>query len=155
MSKGDSMKTKIIVSACLLGEKCKYNGSDNRCEDVISLKKYFDIIPVCPECFGGLPIPRDPSEIRDGRVVSKSGEDVTAQFADGAEKTLYIAKEKNCPIAVLKENSPSCGFGRIYDGTFSKTLCVGNGVAAQLLYDHDIQVFGETDVKKVLDLYLY
>lgn len=147
------MRQKIIVSACLLGENCKYNGSNNRNEDVLSLKKYFDIIPVCPECFGELPIPREPSEIKDGRVVSKSGDDVTAQFVDGAEKTLYIAREKNCPLAILKENSPSCGFGKVYDGTFSKTLCNGNGIAAQLLFENDIQIFGESNVQKVIDLY--
>ena len=84
-------KPKLLVSACLLGENCKYSGGNNRNEQVRALERYFQLIPVCPECFGGLPIPREPSEIRDGCVVSKSGVDVTAAFADGAEKTLYIA----------------------------------------------------------------
>ena len=147
------MKTKIIVSACLLGENCKYNGGNNKCDDVIALAEKFEIIPVCPECFGGLPIPRVPSEIRDGRVYSKTGEDLTEAFLSGAEQTLYIAKEANAPCAVLKENSPSCGFGKIYDGTFSGNKIDGNGITAQLLYDNEIQVFGESQVKRLINLY--
>lgn len=147
------MKTKIIVSACLLGENCKYNGGNNKCDDIIALAEKFEIIPVCPECFGGLPIPRVPSEIRDGRVYSKTGEDLTGAFLSGAEQTLYIAKEANAPCAVLKENSPSCGFGKIYDGTFSGNKIDGNGITAQLLYDNEIQVFGESQVKKLINLY--
>lgn len=147
------MKTKIIVSACLLGENCKYNGSNNKCDDIIALAEKFEIIPVCPECFGGLPIPRVPSEIRDGRVYSKTGEDLTEAFLSGAEQTLYIAKEANAPCAVLKENSPSCGFGKIYDGTFSGNKIDGNGITAQLLYDNEIQIFGESQVKRLINLY--
>lgn len=147
------MKTKIIVSACLLGENCKYNGGNNKCDDIIALAEKFEIIPVCPECFGGLPIPRVPSEIRDGRVYSKTGEDLTEAFLSGAEQTLYIAKEANAPCAVLKENSPSCGFGKIYDGTFSGNKIDGNGITAQLLYDNEIQVFGESQVKRLINLY--
>ena len=147
------MKTKIIVSACLLGENCKYNGGNNKNEAVIKLSEYFELIPVCPECFGGLPIPRVPSERRGERVFSKDGENLTEQFITGAEHTLYIAKEKNCPAAVLKERSPSCGFGKIYDGSFSGTLVDGNGVAAQLLYDNEIAVFGESAVERLIMLY--
>ena len=147
------MKTKIIVSACLLGENCKYNGGNNKCYDIIALAEKFEIIPVCPECFGGLPIPRVPSEICDGRVYSKTGEDLTEAFLSGAEQTLYIAKEANAPCAVLKENSPSCGFGKIYDGTFSGNKIDGNGITAQLLYDNEIQIFGESQVKKLINLY--
>lgn len=99
------MKTKILVSACLLGSNCKYNGKSNKNENVIALSEKFELIPVCPECFGGLPTPRMPAEIRDGRVVTKSGDDVTAQFQDGANQTLYIAKESNCPAALLKEKA--------------------------------------------------
>lgn len=147
------MKTKIIVSACLLGENCKYNGGNNKCDDIIALAEKFEIIPVCPECFGGLPIPRVPSEIKDGRVYSKTGEDLTEAFLSGAEQTLYIAKEANAPCAVLKENSPSCGFGKIYDGTFSGNKIEGNGITAQLLYDNEIQIFGESQVKRLINLY--
>lgn len=147
------MKTKVLVSACLLGENCKYNGGNNKNEDVIALGDCFELVPICPECFGGLPIPRVPSEIRDGRVYSKDGNDVTEQFLDGAEKALYVAMESNCPVAVLKERSPSCGFGVIYDGSFSSTLCKGNGITADLLNENGIQIFGESQAKRVLRLY--
>lgn len=147
------MKTKVIVSACLLGENCKYNGGNNKNDEVIALNEHFDLVPVCPECFGGLPIPRVPSEIRNGRVYSKNGDDLTEQFVLGAEQTLYIAKECNAPCALLKENSPSCAFGKIYDGTFSGNKIDGNGITAQLLYDNEIQVFGESQIKRLLDLY--
>ena len=147
------MKTKIIVSACLLGENCKYSGGNNKNEKVIALSGDFELIPVCPECFGGLPIPREPSEIRNKRVYSKSGADLTEQFLTGAETTLYIAQEKNCPAALLKENSPSCGFGKIYDGTFSGTLCEGNGITAELLSENNIAVFGESKTEKMKLLY--
>ena len=147
------MKTKIIVSACLLGENCKYNGGNNKCDDVIALAEKFEIIPVCPECFGGLPIPRVPSEIKDGRVYSKNGEDLTDKFLEGAQQALYIAKECNAPCAVLKENSPSCGFGKIYDGSFTKTKIDANGITAQLLYDNDIQIFTENEIRRLKNLY--
>lgn len=145
---------KLLVSACLLGENCKYNGTNNFNKDVAALGDKFELIPVCPECFGGLPTPREPAEIQGGRVVTKSGADVTDAFADGAEKTLYIAQECNAPCALLKENSPSCGCGNVYDGTFSKKLVCKNGVTAQLLLDNCIQVFGENNIDKLLKLYL-
>ncbi len=148
------MKTKIIVSACLLGANCKYSGGNNFNESVKALENYFELIPVCPECFGGLEIPREPSEIKDGRVFSKSGKDVTESFKTGAEHTLYIAQENNCPAALLKERSPSCGFGKIYDGSFTGTLCDGNGICASLLDENGIAVFGETKCEKLLSLYL-
>lgn len=144
-------KPRLLVSACLLGENCKYNGSNNKNEKVIALEEYFDIIPVCPECFGGLKIPRVPNEIINGRAISKNGEDFTAEYFDGAEKTLYIAGESNAQYAVLKERSPSCGKGVIYDGTFSGTLKSGNGITAQLLMDNGIQIFGESETDKLLD----
>ena len=148
-----TMKTKILVSACLLGENCKYNGGNNKDEAVIALGETFELVPICPECFGGLEIPRVPSEISGDRVVSKNGEDVTEQFMDGAEKALYVAMEANCAAAVLKERSPSCGCGEIYDGSFSGKTVKGNGITAQLLLDNGIQVFGESRVKKVADLF--
>ena len=143
-------KPKLLVSACLLGENCKYSGGNNRNEQVRALERYFQLIPVCPECFGGLPIPREPSEIRDGCVVSKSGVDVTAAFADGAEKTLYIAEEENCGLALLKERSPSCGSGAVYDGTFSGVLTEGWGITAALLRQQGLQVVGESGIAALL-----
>lgn len=144
---------KILVSACLLGENCKYNGGNNYIPTIDALKEHFEIIPVCPEYFGGMEIPRPPSEIVGDRVLSKNGDDVTDYYNSGAEQCLYIAQEHNCPLAVLKERSPSCGCGKIYDGTFSGTVIEGNGITAQLLLDNDIQVFGESQIQKVIDLY--
>ena len=143
-------KPKLLVSACLLGENCKYSGGNNRNEQARALERYFQLIPVCPECFVGLPIPREPSEIRDGCVVSKSGVDVTAAFADGAEKTLYIAEEENCGLALLKERSPSCGSGAVYDGTFSGVLTEGWGVTAALLRQQGLRVVGESGIAALL-----
>ena len=140
---------KILVSACLLGEDCKYNGGNNKNEEVIKLGEKHTLIPICPECFAGLPVPRVPSEIKDGRVYSKEGKDLTEEFFDGAEKALYIAEETGCQLAVLKERSPSCGFGKIYDGSFSGRLINGNGIAAQLLYDHGNTIFGESKIDKI------
>ena len=146
------MKPRIIISACLLGENCKYSGGNNKI-DVSELEEYFELIPVCPECFGGLPIPREPAEIKDGRVFQKSGKDVTDEFVYGAEQTLYIAEEKNCVAALLKENSPSCGFGKIYDGSFSGKLIDSNGITAELLSRNGIAVFGENRINKLVELY--
>lgn len=143
---------KILVSACLLGENCKYNGGNNKNEDVIKLGDKHTLVPICPECFAGLPIPRTPAEIKDGRVYNKLGEDITDAFEDGAEKALYVAEESGCRVAVLKERSPSCGFGKIYDGTFTGTLTNGNGIAAQLLWENGITVVGESRLDKLEDL---
>ena len=142
---------KILVSACLLGENSKYSGGNNKCDEIIELGKRHKLIPVCPECFGGLPIPRVPSEIKNGRVYAKTGEDLTEAFEDGAEKSLYVAEESGCQLAILKERSPSCGFGEIYDGSFSGKTIQGNGITAQLLYDHGIVILGETKIDKIKD----
>lgn len=147
------MKTKIVVSACLLGENCKYNGGNNKNEAVLALAEKFELVPICPECFGGLPIPRVPSEILNGRVYSKTGEDLTDSFKSGADHALYITMEANAPCAVLKENSPSCGFGKIYDGSFTGKKIIGNGITAQLLAENGIQIFGESTIDKLLQLY--
>ncbi len=141
---------KILVSACLLGENCKYSGGNNYCENVAKLADKFEFVPVCPECFGGLKTPRTPSEIVGDKVLTKEGVDVTKEFEDGAEKTLYIANECNVCYAILKERSPSCGFRQIYDGTFSGTLTYGNGVTADLLYNNGIRIFGENEIDKFL-----
>lgn len=147
----NASKPKLLISACLLGENCKYNGGNNYTEEAAGLKNWFELIPICPECFGGLSIPRVPNEIVCGRAISKEGKDFTAEYEDGAEKTLYIANENNCCYAVLKERSPSCGFGKIYDGTFSGTLVDGNGITADLLDKNGIRIFGESRIEKLLD----
>lgn len=145
------IKPKLLVSACLLGENCKYSGGNNYNEAVAGLGERFEIIPVCPEVFGGMTVPREPCEITNGKVVSKIGEDCTAQYNDGAEKTLYIAGECNAVYALLKERSPSCGKNFIYDGTFSGRLVNGNGITADLLLKNGILVFGESEINKLLD----
>lgn len=141
---------KIAVSACLLGVNCKYSGGNNKNEDVLKLAVKFELVPVCPESYGGLPIPREPSELRGGRVWSKSGKDVTAAFEAGAQKALEKALANGCRTAVLKERSPSCGSGKIYDGTFTGTLTDGSGVAAALFAENGIAVLGESRVGELL-----
>ena len=133
----------ILVSACLLGVSCRYDAKSKPNENVIGLIKKYNLIPVCPETLGGMATPRLPSERKDNKVVSKCGDDVTKQFIHCAEEALRLAKLYGCKKAVLKEKSPSCGFGKIYDGTFSGKLINGNGVAADLLSAAGIAVFGE------------
>ncbi len=140
---------KILVSACLLGVSCRYDGSAKPNDMVIALKDKYDLIPVCPEIMGGLPTPRPPAEILCGNVINRSGEDVTAAFKKGAGETLYLAGLFGCKKAVLKENSPSCGFGMVYDGTFSKTLVDGSGIAARLLSENGVEVFGENKIEEL------
>lgn len=145
----------ILVSACLLGTNCKYNGGNNLTPKLMELKKENIFIPVCPEESGGLLTPREPCEIQNGmgkdvlegksRVINKTGDDVTESFILGAKETLALAKQHSCPLAVLKSRSPSCGCGVIYDGTFSGELIEGNGVTAQMLLDNEIVVMTEKD----------
>ena len=145
------MKEKLLVSACLLGRNCKYNGGNNYTPAVEALKERYELVPVCPECFGGLPIPHPPSERVGDKVLSKTGEDVTAAFRLGAEKTLEAARRHGTALALLKERSPSCGFGAVYDGTFAGTVVPGNGVAAELLAESGVAVYGESRIQELLD----
>lgn len=135
----------ILISACLLGTDCKYNGGNNFDKNVSHLADKHTVIPVCPEQLGGLLTPRPPAEIKCGRVINKTGVDVTNEFVLGAKKVLDIAKKYDCTIAVLKANSPSCGCGKIYDGSFSGTLVSGNGICAKMLIDNNIKVLTEND----------
>lgn len=141
----------ILVSACLLGVSCRYDGRDNYCDLLDRLKGRHHLIPVCPESYGGLPIPREPSEIRGERVVSRSGENVTSQFHRGAEALMRLAEYFDCEFAVLKERSPSCGAGQIYDGSFSKKLTAGDGIFAGMLKSKGIQVIGESEIDFYFD----
>ena len=138
----------IFVSACLLGENCKYSGGNNRNETVISFLNDKEYLAVCPERAGGLPAPRPPAEIRDGRVIDKEGKDVTAEFLLGAEKTLALAKKHRPELCILKANSPSCGCGEIYDGTFSGRKISGNGKTVDLLLKNGFSVITEKQIKK-------
>ena len=138
----------IFVSACLLGENCKYSGGNNRNEAVISFLNDKEYLAVCPERAGGLPAPRPLAEIRDGRVIDKEGKDVTAEFLLGAEKTLALAKKHRPELCILKANSPSCGCGEIYDGTFSGRKISGNGKTVELLLKNSFSVITEKQIKK-------
>jgi uncharacterized protein YbbK (DUF523 family) len=135
------MKEKILVSACLLGTNCKYNGGNNYREEVMEFLRDYEIIPICPEIMGGLPTPRPASEIKENKVININNEDVTINFKKGAEETLKLAKLLGVKKALLKRKSPSCGSGEIYDGTFSGTLVQGDGITTQLLKENDIEVF--------------
>ena len=145
------MMEKLLISACLLGRNCKYNGGNNYTPLVEALKARYDLVPVCPECFGGRPIPHEPSERVGDKVLSKSGEDVTEPFRRGAEKTLAAAIQQGVTRAVLKERSPSCGCGSIYNGTFTGTVVPGNGVAAELLLSRGVVIYGESRIGELLE----
>ena len=133
----------VLVSACLLGLKCRYDGNDNKSDELIKVISIgYNLIPVCPEQLGGLSTPRKPAEIIEGRVINIDNEDVTKNFFNGANEVLKLVKLYKTELAVLKERSPSCGFGKIYDGTFSKMVINGNGVCADLLYNNGVKIIG-------------
>jgi len=129
-----------LVSACLLGLKTKYNGEDNYREDLIELLSEYILIPVCPEQLGGLSTPRERAEIKNGKVITISDKDVSYYFIKGANEVLKIAQLYNIKYAFFKAYSPSCGFGKIYDGSFSGRLTNGNGIAAKLLSENGIEI---------------
>ena len=139
---------KILISACLLGQKCKYNGGDNFNERVASLAAEHEMIPVCPEVAGGLSVPRQPCEIVNGEVINTAGESRDSQFRDGAEKCLALARLNDIDLAILQSRSPSCGVKQIYDGTFSGRLIRGSGVFASLLMENDFRVIDVEDIQE-------
>jgi len=141
----------VLVSACLLGLRCRYNAEPVANERVLALAKTHTLIPVCPEQLGGLSTPRPPAERLGERVVSNDGTDVTSAFVRGAEETLLLARTLGCKTAILKARSPSCGHGRIYDGLFSGTLIPGSGVTAELLAKNGIRVFTEDELPDQID----
>ena len=134
------MKEKVLVSACLLGVDCKYNGGNNYDEEIFKELEKYELIPVCPEIFGGLSTPRKPSEIVGNKVINNEGLDVTNNFKRGAEETLELAKKLGVKKAILKAKSPSCGNGKIYDGTFTGTIIDGDGITTKLLKENGIEV---------------
>lgn len=158
---------KILVSACLLGENCKYNGGNNYSEKLVGyLEKLrlnqsglslegqmvdggneIEVIPVCPEQLGGLPTPRIPAEIRNGVVTNREGVSVDREFRLGATKALEIALAHRVELAILQSRSPSCGPKQIYDGTFSQTLISGKGIFAEQLAKHGIRMLDVEDIK--------
>lgn len=138
--------SKIIVSACLLGCECRYDGKKKPNQQVIDLSKKHVLIPICPEQMGGLPTPRIPSEICGDKVINSEGKDVTNEYQKGAQMALNIAKLNGAKIAILKAKSPSCGKGFVYDGTFSRQLIEGNGVTVDLFLQNGIDVYTENEL---------
>lgn len=141
--------SKILVSNCLLGCNCRYKGDGCACDEIIKLAESHTLIGVCPEQAGGLATPRPPAEIQGDRLINNQGEDVTEQYMRGDETALYLAKLNKVDFAILKAKSPSCGTGRIYDGTFTGGMCDGNGVTAQILIDNGIPVYSENNLDEL------
>lgn len=145
------MREKVLISACLAGINCKFNGENNLLDSGIldEISKKYHLLFICPEVFGGLSTPREPAEMKGGLVVTKTAKDVSENFKFGAEICLKIAKLNGCKKAILKARSPSCGSGQIYDGSFSKKLIFGDGVAAKLLKENKILVFSEDEIGRL------
>ena len=137
------------MSACLLGVCCRYDGQSKANEAILRLADKHELIPVCPEQLGGLPTPRPPSEIRQGRVINRMGQDVTAQYQKGAEEALRLCRLLHCAAAILKARSPSCGCGQVYDGSFSGALVPGDGVTARLLRENGTKGFTEESISNM------
>lgn len=136
----------ILVSACLLGENCKYNGGNNRNERVLRYIGGHEVIPVCPEMLGGLPSPRKPVEWRDGRAVTADGDDCTDAFDLGIERTMALIDGKHIDLAILQSRSPTCGVKQVYDGTFTGTKIGGQGALAKALAARGIPLLDAADV---------
>ena len=137
---------RLLVSACLLGVKCRYDGQSRPDEKVLGLLKNHVLVPVCPEQLGGLSTPRCPCEIQGDRVMSRDGDDRTAEYEKGAQEALRLCRLFSCEAAILKAKSPSCGLGCVYDGTFSGTLRPGDGVTAGLLKNSGVPVYTEKNL---------
>lgn len=144
-------RPRILVSACLLGVNCRYSGDGKQIPELEALMQRAELIPVCPEILGGLPTPRPPAERVGDRVMNCEGADVTKAFRRGAEEALRLAELFGVHDALLKERSPSCGFGKIYDGSFQGKIVDGDGVTAELLTGRGIRVWGESRVHALLD----
>lgn len=144
-------RRRVLVSSCLLGAYCRYNGEIKRCDQVDALIDAAEIIPFCPEIYGGMPTPRLPAERCGEGVFAKNGAEVTSEYERGAREALKIADALGICDAVLKERSPSCGSGEIYDGTFSGTRIAGDGVTAALFKKNDIAVYGESCIDALIE----
>lgn len=137
---------KIMVSACLLGDNVKYNGGNNRHEKVLEYIKGHEVVPVCPEMLGGLPVPRAPGEIQDGIVRNEDGTSVDYEYRTGAATALEIAESERIDMAILQSRSPSCGVNQIYDGSFTGRKIKGMGVFARLLSEKGYKVVDAEDI---------
>ena len=146
-----NQKEPLLISACLLGVRCRFDGKEKPLpeETLTQLAERFSLIPVCPEQLGGLCTPRTPTEFDGSRFYMQSGEDVTEQFLRGAAETCRLARMFGIKRALLKEKSPSCGFGAIYDGSFQKRLTQGNGATANALSAMGIEIFGESRIEEL------
>ena len=139
----------VLISACLLGVSCRYDGLSKPLDAKIieNLRSRYHLIPICPEIFGGLPTPRIPAEIQaNRRVLRKDGKDITDEYKKGAKEALRLAKLFDCKLAILKERSPSCGSGVIYDGSFTGNKTNGDGITAELLKKEGIRIIGESEL---------
>lgn len=139
---------RLLVSGCLFGLDCRYCGDGIYQEELMKLTDEYELIPVCPEQLGGLPTPRAACEIQSGKVIDIHGNDRTEAFVKGGKEVLKLAKIFNVDGAILKCKSPSCGYGKIYDGSFSGKLIEGNGITAQMLSEQGIPVWNELNYKK-------
>ena len=141
---------KIMVSACLLGEKCKYNGGNNRNPGLLHLLSGHKVIPVCPEVLGGLPTPRVPAEIVNGTVINREGVSVDDAFRRGEKKALEMARQEKPDLIILQSRSPSCGVKEIYDGTFSGKLVPGHGIFAEMALQAGFRVIDAEDAAEII-----
>ena len=145
------MKPVILMSACLMGVNCRYDGGGKRIPELDGLMELAQVVPVCPEILGGLPTPRTPSERVGDRVLMKDGTDVSAEFRKGAEEALRLARLYGAKIALLKERSPSCGSGVIYDGSFTGSFAPGDGVTGEMMKNSGIAVYGESRAAELME----
>ncbi len=145
------MRPRILVSACLLGARCRYDGGGNAIPELAELMQRCELIPACPEQLGGLPTPRAPSERVGERILTRDGADVTAAFLRGAAEACALAERFGARIALLKERSPSCGCGSIYDGSFRGRLIPGDGATAEALRARGVEIYGESRARELIE----
>jgi len=147
------VKPRLLISACLLGTACRYDGKSKPVPQVSILKSLFHLIPICPEVDGGLPIPRLPCELQKRKAIREDGTDMTDFYQKGADLALQKAIHCRAVAAVLKEKSPSCGSHLIYDGRFQKVLIPGKGIAADHLEKSGIPIFSENEIEALIALF--
>lgn len=144
-------KENVLISACLLGDNCRYDGLNQKIDFIDKLTKYYNLIPFCPEVSGGLKTPRLPSEIKGDKVINRKGEDVTRYFNQGAFLASSICLSKNIKFAILKEESPSCGVYKIHDGNFKNNIIDGKGITTRKLLGQNIKVVNEIEARKLIE----
>lgn len=151
MKREKDIRPTILMSACLMGVRCRYDGGGKQLDGLQELMELAHVAPICPEILGGLPTPRTPSERVGERVLAKDGADVTAAFRRGADEALRFARLYGAKYALLKERSPSCGSGMIYDGSFSGRIVPGDGVTGALLKANGLEAFGESRIGELME----